>query len=138
MLVLKIIGALVAIFLVYLFVIWINGYTDKKYKYEFFNLGNYFVSALGYVLIYYGHDWYVSALEKNLDILNGQLIMGFGVMLLAGVVYYNIKNTSLSTGLALSVVQLLLYSVLAVVGFLALIMAIGYFSQTKPVYNVND
>lgn len=127
-----------AIFLVYLFVIWINGYTDKKYQYEFFNLGNYFVSALGYVLIYYGHGWYVSALEKNLDILNGQLIMGFGVMLLVGVVYYNIKNTSLTTGLALSIVQLLLYIVLAVVGFLALIMAIGYFSQTKPVYNVND
>ena len=138
MLVLQIIGILAAIVFVYLFVIWTNEYIEQKYNYTFFNMRNYLMSAVGYVLIYFGNEWYLSALQKHQDLLNGQLLIAFGVILLCIVIYFNIKNTSLFTGGLLSVVQLLIYSVLAYIGFLTLVLMVAYFSQTKPVYNVND
>jgi len=138
MLVLKIIGILITVFLVYLMIVKVNEYTIQKYRYEFFNMGNFLISAVGYGLLYFGYKWYMSALEKNQDILNGQILIGIGVILILTVIYYNIKNTSGPTGLALSLVQAPIYSVLAVFSLIVLIAAVAFFSETKPVYNIND
>jgi vacuolar-type H+-ATPase subunit I/STV1 len=116
----------------------VNEYTIQKYRYEFFNMGNFLISAVGYGLLYFGYKWYMSALEKNQDILNGQILIGIGVILILTVIYYNIKNTSGPTGLALSLVQAPIYSVLAVFSLIVLIAAVAFFSETKPVYNIND
>lgn len=137
MLVLKIIGFLLGILLIIGLVGVINKYTEKKYAHEFFSFETYGVSAVGYVALYYGYGWYQSALSKNLDILNGQIIMGLAILLILGVVYYNTKKTSLGISFLLSIFQQLLYAALAVVGFWALLVMIGYFMQTKPVFNVN-
>jgi CDP-diglyceride synthetase len=137
MFVLKIIGLLLAIFTIAVLVNMTNRYTEKKYGHEFFSLETYGVSAVGYVALYYGYGWYQSALGKNLDILNGQIIMGLSLVLILGVIYYNAKKTSLGISLILSIFQQALYAALAVVGFWALLVMIGYFMQTKPVFNVN-
>ena len=138
MLVLKIIGILIVAFLIYLLIIKVNEYTIQKYRYEFFNMANFLISAVGYGLLYFGYKWYMSALEKNQDILNGQILIGIGVILILTVIYYNIKNTSGPIGLVLSLIQAPIYSALAVFSLVALIAAIAFFSETKPVYNIND
>jgi len=138
MLVLKIIGILIAVFLVYLLIVKVNEYTIEKYRYEFFNMGNFLLSAVGYGLLYFGYKWYMNALEKNQDILNGQILIGIGLILILTVIYYNIKNTSGPTGLIFSLIQAPIYSVLAVFAVIALIAAVAFFSETKPVYNISD
>ncbi|HIQ27733.1 MAG TPA: hypothetical protein EYH42_04460 [Sulfurovum sp.] len=119
MLVLKIIGILIAAFLVYLLIVKVNEYTIQKYRYQFFNMANFLISAVGYGLLYFGYKWYMNALEKNQDLLNGQILIGIGVILILAVIYYNIKNTSGTTGLAFSLIQAPIYSVLAVFSLLS-------------------
>jgi len=138
MLVLKIIGVLAAVILVYILVVKVNGYTIKKYRYEFFNMGNFIASAIGYGMIYFGSRWYISALDKQGDILNGIIVCTIGIILILAVIYINITNTSLSEGLGFSLLQAPIYSVLSVAAIVALIVAIAYFSETKPVYQINN
>ena len=138
MVVLGIIIAIVLIIVLYLFIQKINSYSLKKYQYEFFNVGNYVASAVGYVLIFYGHSWYESAVKMNGDILNGILLMLIGIVPILAVVLINIKETSTEFALVLSIVQQILYAALAVIGFFALLIAIAFVMQTRPVYNLND
>ena len=138
MLVVKIIGFLVAIYLVFLLVVKINDYTRDKYRYDFFNITNFTISAIGYALLYFGYIWYMKALDKHGDVLNGQILIGIGIVLLLGVIYLNVKNTSLSAGVSLSIVQAPIYSVLSIIALFVLLASIAFFSETKPVYNIND
>lgn len=138
MLVLSIIGAIVAIILVYMFVTKVNSYTMKKYDYEFFNFITYGISAAGYVLIYYGHQWYQNAIADHSDSLNGVLIMLIGIVMISLIIYINFKNTPVKLSLMLTPVQQILYAALAVVGFMALVLGIAYLMQTKPVYQINN
>jgi len=64
--------------------------------------------------------------------------MGIGSLFLLGVVYYNIKNTSLMYGLIMSLVTEIIYAVATPIVFFALFMAVAFFAETKPVYNIND
>ncbi|MBN2248806.1 MAG: hypothetical protein JW682_00510 [Campylobacterales bacterium] len=136
MLVLSIIGIIVGLFFVYGIVIYVNEYTLKKYDYEYFDLVTYGISAAGYVLIFYGNSWYQSALVEDKDILNGILVMGIGVALILAVIYKNFKHTPAKLSIFVTPLQQLLYAVFAVFGFLAVIFAIGYFAQTKPVFDI--
>lgn len=137
MLVLSIIGIIVGIILVYGIVIHVNEYTLKKYDYEYFDLVTYGISAAGYVLIFYGNGWYQSALAADKDILNGILVMGIGVALILVVIYMNFKNTPAKLSILVTPLQQLFYAVFAVFGFLAVIFAIGYVAQTKPVFDIS-
>ncbi|QOY53205.1 hypothetical protein [Candidatus Sulfurimonas baltica] len=137
MLVITIIGFIVAIITVYSLVLWVNEYSVKRYRYEFFNFSNYLATAIGYGMIYFGEGWYREALANNQDILNGQVLIVIGFLLVVLVIYSNIKNTSFIFGVVMTVIQLALYAVLAVVGFYVLLAAMAFFSQTKPVYSIN-
>ena len=138
MFVLKIIVFLIALFLVYRFIVEVNEYTMKKYSYEFFNWGNYFASAAGYGFIYFGNNWYTDALKNGGDLLNGELLVLIGFILIVSVVTYNVKMTSILIGLTLSIIQLILYIGFAIAGFFILIMAIAFFAQIRPVYSINE
>lgn len=138
MLVLKIIGVLIALFLVYKIIVKVNEFTIKKYRYEFFNMGNFIASAIGYGMIYFGSKWYMSALDKQGDTLNGIILFTIGIILILAVIYINVTNTSLSEGLGFSLLQAPIYSVLSIAAIFALIAAIAYFSETKPVYQINN
>ncbi|MDM5270783.1 hypothetical protein PGH07_01175 [Sulfurovum sp. zt1-1] len=89
-------------------------------------------------MIFFGYRLYITALAKQGDILNGIIILLIGVALVATVVYFNVKNTSLQDGLGLSLLQAPIYSVLAVLALFVLIAMIAFFSETKPVYHIND
>jgi len=139
MLVLSIIGIIIALILVALFVQFANEYSEKAYSYyAIFNATNFIVSALGYLAIYFGNEWYNDALKAHTDLLNGELLMGIGGLFLLGVVYRNIKNTSLIYGLIMSVVTEILYAAATPVVLWMLFAAVAVLAETKPVYNIND
>jgi len=137
MLVLKIIGILVAVLISYLIIDYLNNYTHKKYNYEFIDWNSYFVVAISYAFIYFGEKAYVHAVESNGDILNGQLLIGIGIIGLIIMLFINIKKTNFLVGVTGTVFQFAVYGVLAVVGLVAILIAGAFFSQTKPVYNLN-
>lgn len=137
MTVLSIIAVLVAALTLYGFIITINQYTNNKFSFEFFSWGNYAASAIGYASIIYGYNWYEDVLLKGGDLLNGQLLMSIGALLVLSVVYNNIKKSSLLFGIPMSFIQQMLYIPLTIVGFLALFGLFVFASQTRPVYNIN-
>lgn len=138
MVVLSIIGIVIALILVVLFIKVSNAHSVKVYGYEIFNAGNFIVSVLGYLAIYFGNRWYSDALKEHGDLLNGELLMGIGGLFLLAVVYLNIKNTSLLYGLVMSFVMEILYAAVTPVVLFVLFMAVAFFAETKPVYNINN
>lgn len=137
MLVLKIIGGLVFAFLFYLLITWINAITFKKYNYEFITPSLAFLYASIYALLYFGRDFYLDALLRDGDILNGILLFSFGVITLLTRLILNMKLVGFFKGLFFTIVQVILYipiTVLAVVIIFFLLLAAA---GTKPVYNTN-
>jgi len=138
MVVLSIIGIIIVLILIAVFIQASNEYSVKTYRYEIFNIGNFIVSVFGYLAIYFGHGWYTDAIREQGDLLNGILIMGFGILFLLGVVYFNIKKTSLLYGIVMSIISELIYAAATPIIFFALLLAGAFFAETKPVYNIND
>ncbi len=106
--------------------------------YKFFTIGNFITVFVGYVLIYFGHSWFVKAVAKSGDSLNGIVLICIGLFLVLVVVVKNITNTSFILGFTVSIFQLALFAFGSVFAFFALLMAIAFFAETKPVYNIND
>ena len=109
MTVLFILGFLAVIIVLYMIVIWINEYSQKYYEYEFFNVGSFIIIAIGYGLVWYGFTWFNEAVSVGGDILNGQILVGIGVMFVSGVFLNNIKNTSFGFGFVTGIFQLVLF-----------------------------
>ena len=137
MLVLTIIGVIAGIIILSLFVSWINRYTYATYYYEFFNFSNYVVTGIGYFLIYFGIDWYEKALIKNGDLLNGQLMMSIGAVLILGVFINHVKRTNFLFALVVGIFQIILYIPLAYLGAFVLLAMFAFVMDTKPVYRIN-
>jgi len=137
MTVLTIIGILAVLALIFVIIEYVNKYSMKHYRYEFFTWANLAVTAVGYVFIFFGHNWYVEALSKSGDILNGQILMGIGVVVVLSMLVNHIRRTSILFGTFFGVFQLILYVPASVVSFLAVIMLFAWAAETKPVYNIN-
>ncbi|MDQ7045414.1 MAG: hypothetical protein Q9M32_05815 [Sulfurimonas sp.] len=138
MFILKIIGFILLAYFIYSEVLEVNRYTYKQYRYEFFNTQNFVITVIGYVLLFIGDMWYADALKADADILNGQVLMALGAMLVIYVVYTNITNTTLLFGIVMSSLQLLLYIPLSVLSMFILVIVLGFAAETKPVYVVNQ
>ncbi|MEA2091282.1 MAG: hypothetical protein U9O83_02820 [Campylobacterota bacterium] len=138
MTVLTIIGILTAAGALYWFISEVNGFTNTLYRYSIFNMSNYFSSVVAYAMIYGGSIVYNKAISSGGDVLNGQLLIVMGVIILISIFIYNVNRTSLVLGSILSIIQTLIYAPLATLGLFVFIVAIAYFSQTKPVYNINS
>ncbi len=95
MTVLYIIGFLAVVLLLLFIVANINEYSMKHYSYEFFSFGNLAVVAVAYLMLFYGDKWYLEELAKAGDILNGQILMGIGVLIICALIYIHIKSTSI-------------------------------------------
>jgi len=138
MTVLLTIGVFLLIFFVYGFTIKFNNYTYGKYKYEFFQIKSLCHTSISYALLYFGNNSYQDAVLKNGDILNGQLLVLFGLIGLITLIAINLSKTGFIIGVIGSIFQLLIYSVIAVFGFVVSICLLGFFAQTKPVFNINS
>ena len=138
MIVLGIIAAIIIIALLYLLIIKIDEYAYKVYHYEFFNMEHFIAVFTANLFIYFGHSWYQKAIAQSDDILNGTILMGIGTLIVVFVIYKNVKNTSLPLGLSVSIFQIVLYAAGSFLAFFAIIIAVAFFAQTKPVYNINN
>lgn len=137
MFVLKVIGVIVSLCLLFLLMFRLNIYTFNKYKYEFFTQTSFGIYMVIYCGIFFGYRSYENALRVNGDELNGILIIAIALLIFIAVLINNIKSTSFYFGIAFTTVQSLLYIPICIVGFFALLAAVAFFSQTKPVYRVN-
>jgi hypothetical protein len=138
MTVLKIIGVFLFVGLIYFFITKINSFSYKKYKYGFFSNELFFLYCLIYALLFFGYDLYMDAAKVDGDILNGILLLAFGVILLAIRLVLNIKIAKFFLGLFFTIVQFIIFMPIALGGLIVLIVILLIATQIKPVYNVNS
>ena len=137
MLILKILAVLAALYLLYLLTIGVNRFTLKRYNYLFINTLTLSTSLGGYAASVGGYFWYMTALKNHADILNGQILMGIGALLLLYTLYKNIMHTDETIGLVLTVVQQVIYLVAGVIGLILICLIFLAYSDAKPVYRIN-
>ena len=138
MIVLSIIAALIALAFIVWFVQYSNDYSTRVYGYEVFNTEEFFGYMVAYVMLYFGYNWFEEALNDHGDILNGILLVLIGLIVIAGMVYNTIKQTSLRYGLGMSLIKALLYAVAAPV-VVGIVMIVGaWLMETKPVVRLDD
>ena len=138
MIVLTIILSILGLYIIYEIVKRFDSSMNQRFGYKFFNKISYIIISVSYVLIYFGYKLYQSLLLSSGDTLNGTLLIIFGIIGLCVMIYVNILNTDISFGLMGSLFQFTIFSVLAVIGFIALVMVIMSFLSAEPVYNIND
>ena len=132
-----ILAALAVVVFLLMFVGYINSMSETKFNYSFFTWGNLLYTTVSYVFIYFGKGWYLNELAIKGDILNGQIVIAIGVIMIGGLLYNHIKNTTVVFGLAVGVIQLVLYLPAAFMSLIAFFMAVAWLSDTKPVVNLN-
>ena len=137
MTVLYILGFIAVVVIIFIVTAWVDGFSERTYGYKFFTWGNLALTSIGYFIILYGGKWFLEASTKGGDILNGQILVLLGVMLVSGIFLNHIRNTGLVFGVIVGVYQLLLYIPLSVISALALFVGVAWAMETKPVYNIN-
>ena len=137
MLILKILAALVALYVIYLIAVAINQFTQKRYKYLFLNQTTLITSLSGYGALLFGYSWYMNALNKHGDILNGQILVGIGALLLLWTIYSNIKNTGLLIGIVFTAIQQIIYLVVGATSLFILFLLVAAYAEAKPVYRID-
>lgn len=138
MTVLIVIGILIGCYLLFRFITYINNKTYAKYKFECIDIGSFGLYAIITGLAYFGNSWYLKELRLDGDILNGILIMSFAAILFILILLSNIKKTSFFVGIGITLLQTIILVPLSAVSLVLLLIATAYFSQTKPVYNINS
>ena len=138
MMVLKILGAIVLLIALYAIFTEMNNYSYRRYKYEFFSMAHLLQIIIGYWIIYFGNTLYLDALKHSGDVLNGELLMGIGVIVVAIVLYENFQAVPLSVALIFSAFELALCAPLAVAVLFIVIIAVAALAETKPVYVLNN
>ena len=135
--VLTVIGILLLCYLLLMFINYINDKTYKKYKFKCIEMDFFFVYAVITGIAQYGKNWYFDELAIDGDILNGILLMSIAAALFIFILVLNIKRTTFFVGIGITLLQTIIFVPLAVVSFFVLLLALAFFSQTKPVYVIN-
>ena len=138
MFVLGVVGVIVALLFLYWLFEYLNNYSLDHYKYEFYSGSRLIVVIIGYWCLFFGHGMYEEALKNSGDILNGQALMGIGALLVFLILYNNFKAVPMTEAIFLSALELLLCVPLAYGAFFLLLAAVAFFSDTKPVYVINN
>jgi hypothetical protein len=138
MTVLKIIGIILFMGLIYFIIRKINSFSFRKYNYSFFSNELFFLYCVIYALLFFGYDLYTDAVKVDGDILNGILIFAFGVILFIVRLILNIKIAKFFFGVLLTLAQFIIFIPIALGGLIVLIILLLIASQIKPVYNVNS
>lgn len=138
MFVLSLIALIAASAALYGFIEWFNSYTHEKARYKFFTMEHSAAMVISYGLIFFGNGNMQSALENHGDALNGALVIGIGAVILIGVIVNNFKNTPKKLAIIGSIFQIILYIPIAIGAVIIAAVMFAYFSQTKPVYNINS
>lgn len=122
MLVLKIIGVLL-VGLAFLYcVMQFNNHCNNKFGYVFFNKTALIIVTIAVIFFMIGSSWYSSALKDDGDTLNGIVLMIISALICVAVFIFNIKKSNLLYGFFGSAVQITVFSVIASLGIIILII----------------
>jgi len=138
MLVLKIMGFISVLGFLYWVITTLNNKVIKKFNHDFLDSGNFIIAFISNLFIYFGHMWYVEAITKSGDVLNGILIMGIGGLGLLLLITLNIKMTNFLVGLTGSLIQITLFGIASFFAFFVIFIVIAFFANARPVYNINN
>ena len=138
MTVLIIVGFIVGMIGLYLVFEYLNDVSMKNYSYEFFSIGHLIQVMIGYWIIFFGNNIYMKAAKASGDLLNGQLLIAIGVVVVLIVVYKNFKAVPFLVALAFTILELIICAPLAVGAFFILVIAAAALAETKPVYVLNN
>ena len=135
MFILSLIGIGIIAMLIYGFIEWFNKYSFEK-KIPFFTTEHIIAFVASYLIMFIGYI----AIKNNWlhDWKNGAVIMLIGTIIFVLSIRNNFKYTSRSLAIKGSILQVILYIPIAIVGIFILIAAYAFFAQTKPVYNINS
>jgi hypothetical protein len=117
MLMLKIVGALVVLFLVWVALLAFDNHVEGKFGHRFFTKATFIAIVVSCVMIAGGYHWHQAALKSHGDPLNGWVVVGIGAVILIGIAIANVLKTDLIYGVGGSLIQLPLF------------VAIGYFGM---------
>ncbi len=137
MLILEILGVLLALFILFITLKWVNQFTTMHYSYLFINKEMLISSLIGYAGLIAGYLWYMSALKEGGDTLNGLIIIGVGVLALLWTLYSNMNNTNIIIGILLTPLQQMGYLVVAAGGAVVLAFIVVLAFEAKPVYRID-
>lgn len=138
MTVLVILGLAIGAYLLYFSAVKFNEYTQKQYRYLFFQMNSFLAIAISYGLLFFGNRWYETALGKSEDTLNGIILMVIGVIIIIAMIIKNFYETDFITGLFGTLFQLSLYVLCTIIGAFVLLVLFAIAAQTRPVYNLNS
>lgn len=138
MTVLVILGLAIGAYLLYFSAVKFNEYTQKQYRYLFFQMNSFLAIAISYGLLFFGNRWYETALDKGEDTLNGIILMVIGVIIIIAMIIKNFYETDFITGLFGTLFQLSLYVLCTIIGAFVLLVLFAIAAQTRPVYNLNS
>lgn len=138
MFILSLIGLITASLLLYGFIEWFNTYTQEKAQYKFFTMEQSAAMVICYGLIFFGNANMQAALKNNGDALNGALIIAIGIIIFIAVIVNNFRNTPKKLAIIGTLLQIFLYIPISIGALIIVAGMVAYFSQTKPVYNINS
>jgi len=135
-----VIGLLVGIgllILIYVLVKKFDQKMEKEFKHTFFTWGKFSTVVVANWIIYFGINWYESAVNKNGDIFNGVALIVLGVIVYLLWIFFNISQTNLKFGVIGSLFSGILFLPGSILALFALLAAYGALMQTRPVYRMN-
>ena len=138
MIVLGIVGFIVILIGLFIMFEYLNNFSLRNYGYEFFSIGHMLQVMIGYWIIFFGNNIYMKAVKASEDLLNGQLLIVIGVVVVLIVVYKNFKAVPFLVAFAFTILELIICAPLAVGAFFILVIAAAALTETKPVYVLNN
>lgn len=141
MLVLKILGIVIGIIIIYTIIQKLNRKCIEKFDFSLYSRGmstGYFISGL---FLFFGWVWYNYALQEKTDILNGQVLMGVGALIAMFYIIISYYRTNIiygTIGAVINLTTLLFFTFIG--GYLFIIYVIFniiLLSSAKPVYIIN-
>ena len=143
MIVLTIIVALVFALIIFVAFARYNQELEEKYGLTLFSFSSYFAIGIPFLMLYFGYTLRLDALKATHgDPLNGLILMGIGAVLLLIYLlnsYVDLANKSRADDAVLILfLRCIVYIPLSFLGAIALVLAVGFFSQTKPVYDISS
>lgn len=131
------IAVLVLLLGVYVLLERLDNYANYAYGHKFFTIDNFILIVVAYLFLFFGHSSYVEALKNSGDLLNGVVLVFIGVGILLYKLYDNMKKTNIVLGIFMTLIQFVLYVVMAVVSVFFMIVFAIFLGGTKPVYVIN-
>jgi hypothetical protein len=121
MLVIQIVVILLIILISVLSVTKFNDYCARTFDYCFLTLKSFVIVGASILLIYYGNEWWLSAITNDNDQLNGILLIAIGSIIAIYQLQQNFRETNIIYGFIGSVIQLSIFIILAYIGSIILI-----------------